>query len=35
MAQATDVAKFKANSTIRKYDRGVRWDEKKLEVEGQ
>ena len=35
IAQATDVAKFKANSTLEKYDRGVRWEEKKLEVEGQ
>ena len=35
IAQATDVAKFKANSTLEKYDRGVRWEQKKLEVEGQ
>lgn len=35
MAQATDVAKFKANETLERYDRGVRWDEKSLEVEGQ
>lgn len=35
VAQATDIAKFKINDTLEKYDRGVRWDQKELNVEGQ
>ena len=33
--QSKDVARFAANETIKKYDRGVRWDEEDLQVKGQ
>ena len=33
--QSKDVARFAANDTIKKYDRGVRWDEEDLQVKGQ
>lgn len=35
MAQSRDISKFKINNTLKKYDRGVRWDKKDLHVEGQ
>lgn len=35
MAQSRDVAKFKVNDTLTKFDRGVRWDTNRLDVEGQ
>lgn len=34
-AQSKDIARFAANKTITKYDRGVRWDSERLEVKGQ
>ena len=34
-AQSKDVARFAANDTIKKYDRGVRWESENLEVKGQ
>ena len=34
-AQSKDIARFTANKTITKYDRGVRWDSERLEVKGQ
>lgn len=34
-AQSKDIARFAANKTITKYDRGVRWDSESLEVKGQ
>ena len=34
-AQSKDIARFTANKTITKYDRGVRWDYERLEVKGQ
>lgn len=33
--QAHDVARFKANDTLSKYDRGVKWDKENLEIKGQ
>ncbi len=33
--QAKDVAKFKANETLKFYDRGVRWDTQELDTKGQ
>lgn len=33
--QAKDIARFAANSTATKYDRGIRWDEEKVDVKGQ
>ena len=33
--QARDIARFKANDTIKTYDRGVRWDNEQLQVKGQ
>ena len=33
--QSKDIARFAANKTITKYDRGVRWDSERLEVKGQ
>ena len=33
--QCKDVARFSANSTLAKYDRGVRWDSEELDVKGQ
>ena len=33
--QCKDVARFSANSTLAKYDRGVRWDREELDVKGQ
>lgn len=35
MSQAKDIAKFKINDTIKKYDRGVSWKQKDLNVEGE
>ncbi|MCR8967316.1 TFIIB-type zinc ribbon-containing protein [Streptococcus zalophi] len=34
-AQSRDIAKFKMNDTLKKYDRGVRWDTNQLDTEGQ
>ena len=34
-AQAKDVAKFAANPTLKKYDRGVAWKKEDLEVKGK
>ena len=34
-AQAKDVAKFSANPTLKKYDRGVRWENEEMQVKGQ
>jgi hypothetical protein len=33
--QCKDIARHSANSTLAKYDRGVRWDSEDLEVKGQ
>lgn len=33
--QCKDIARHSANSTLAKYDRGVRWDSEELEVKGQ
>ena len=33
--QAKDVARYQANSTLKQYDRGVRWDYENLSVKGQ
>ena len=33
--QCKDIARFSANSTLAKYDRGVRWDSEELDVKGQ
>lgn len=33
--QASDIAKFSANRTLREYNRGVSWKEKKLEIKGE
>ena len=33
--QAGDVARYQANSTLAYYDRGVRWDNERLDVVGQ
>ena len=33
--QAKDVARFQANSTLKQYNRGVRWDYENLSVKGQ
>lgn len=33
--QSKDIARFAANDTITKYDRGVRWDSENLEIKGQ
>lgn len=35
LTQAKDVAKFKINDTLNKYDRGVRWDKKEMDALGQ
>ncbi len=35
MAQSRDIGKFKINNTVKKYDRGVRWDTNRLDIEGQ
>ncbi len=34
-AQAADIAKFAANDTLKKYDRGVAWKEEQFKVKGQ
>lgn len=34
-AQSKDVAKYKINDTLGKYDRGVRWDKRDLSIEGE
>ena len=34
-AQSKDIARHKANETLREYDRGVRWTSETLEVKGQ
>ena len=34
-AQTQDIARFAANDTLEKYDRGVRWDSEELNVKGQ
>lgn len=33
--QSKDIARFAANDTLTKYDRGVRWDSENLEIKGQ
>ena len=33
--QSKDIARFAANDTLTKYDRGVRWDSESLEIKGQ
>jgi len=33
--QAKDIARYKANETIKKYDRGVKWENEKLDLKGQ
>ena len=33
--QCKDIARHSANSTLSKYDRGVRWDNEELEIKGQ
>jgi len=33
--QSKDIARYKANETLKHYDRGVRWDHEDLEVVGQ
>lgn len=35
LTQAGDIARHKANETLRFYDRGVRWDDEQLRVVGQ
>lgn len=34
-AQSKDIARYAANDTLKYYDRGVRWEEEKMEVKGQ
>ena len=34
-SQSKDIARFTANSTLKEYDRGVRWDTEKLDVKGK
>ncbi len=33
--QAQDIARLSANSTLQKFDRGVRWDDEQLDIKGQ
>ena len=33
--QSKDVVRFAANKTLKKYDRGVRWDSEELNIKGQ
>lgn len=33
--QAKDIARFAANDTLKKYDRGVRWDTEDFKIKGQ
>lgn len=33
--QGSDIARHSANSSLEKYDRGVRWDEENFEIKGQ
>ena len=33
--QSKDIARFAANDTLKKYDRGVKWDEEHLDVKGK
>lgn len=33
--QGSDIARHSANSTLKKYDRGVRWDNEDFEISGQ
>lgn len=33
--QSKDIARYAANDTLTKYDRGVRWDSENLEIKGQ
>lgn len=33
--QAKDIARFQANKTLKKYDRGVRWDTENLDIKGE
>lgn len=33
--QATDIARYKANETLQFYDRGVRWDDERIDIAGQ
>ncbi|HJJ04675.1 MAG TPA: TFIIB-type zinc ribbon-containing protein [Clostridiaceae bacterium] len=33
--QSKDIARYAANDTLTKYDRGVRWDSEDLEIKGQ
>ncbi|MBR3152916.1 MAG: TFIIB-type zinc ribbon-containing protein [Clostridia bacterium] len=34
-SQSKDIARFTANSTLKEYDRGVRWDREQLDVKGK
>ena len=34
-AQSKDIARYAANDTLKYYDRGVRWEEEKMDVKGQ
>ena len=33
--QGSDIARYSANSSLKKYDRGVRWDQEKFDISGQ
>ncbi len=35
LSQAKDVAKFKINETLKKYDRGVKWDTEHMDIIGE
>ncbi len=35
VAQSKDIAQFKMNETLKKYNRGVRWDDEVLNIKGQ
>ncbi len=34
-AQSIDIAKFKANASLTKYNRGVKWENQKIDITGQ
>lgn len=34
-AQSKDIARYAANDTLKQYDRGVRWEEEKMDVKGK
>lgn len=34
-SQAKDIAKYKANESLKQYDRGVRWDNEQINIKGQ